>query len=88
MKRAEFPCNKCGACCRNVDKSEHTAHLNRGDGACKLYNDETKLCSDYENRPDICRVDLQFDLNYKDHMTWQQYLRLNMDACIALRRVN
>ena len=82
----EFPCERCGACCRNVDKAQETSFLDRGDGACRHYDDRLKLCSIYESRPDICRVDLQFAINYRQLMDWSSFVRLNLDACEALQR--
>lgn len=38
-----FKCDKCGECCRHLDKSEEYRELDRGDGVCK-YLDQN-LCS-------------------------------------------
>ncbi len=46
----EFECDRCGQCCEvlgNIMKAQ-----------CPSYDTQTKLCKDYENRPDFCRVEL------------------------------
>lgn len=83
-----FPCYKCGLCCQNVDKSEETKFLDRGDGTCRHYDEETKLCTIYETRPDICRVDKQYELNYKEQYSWQEFTELNLIACKILQEKN
>ncbi|WP_367179482.1 YkgJ family cysteine cluster protein [uncultured Oceanisphaera sp.] len=61
----EFPCYQCGKCCSNVHLSELTRYLDRGDGVCRHLDKVTKLCSIYNERPEICRVKVQYDKNYK-----------------------
>lgn len=81
----EFPCERCGACCRNVDKAEETRFLDRGDGSCRHYDDQFKICSIYESRPAICRVEHQFVIHYHHFMDWPEFIRLNMAACTSLQ---
>ncbi|WOB84892.1 MULTISPECIES: YkgJ family cysteine cluster protein [unclassified Providencia] len=76
-----FPCDKCGACCRHVDRAEETQFLDRGDGICKHYNETNLLCTIYHERPDICRVDKQYALNYANLYTWDEFVELNRVAC-------
>lgn len=81
----DFPCTCCGACCRNVNLAAETRWLDRGDGCCLHYEERSKLCSIYEVRPDICRVDVQFKSNYQKSMDWVQFVNLNLQACELLR---
>lgn len=83
---SDFPCTRCGACCRSVANNSTTDFLNRGDGVCKYLNDSTNLCSIYENRPDICRVDLQYKINYQKYISWDKFSELNQKACIILQK--
>ncbi|EMT5586590.1 TPA: YkgJ family cysteine cluster protein [Providencia stuartii] len=76
-----FPCDKCGACCRHVDRANETQFLDRGDGICKHYNEISMLCTIYEERPDICRVDKQYLLHYHDQYTWHEFVEVNRIAC-------
>lgn len=39
-----FVCDKCGCCCRNLDKSEIYSELDRGDGSCKYLEE---ICAQY-----------------------------------------
>lgn len=81
-----FPCSKCGACCRNIRNSELTIFLDRGDGTCKFYNDETKLCSNYDERPDICRITLYYQENLINVISWDNYVNINLEACKTLQK--
>jgi len=79
-----FPCTQCGLCCRNVHLAPETRYLDRGDGACRHYNDANKGCAIYAQRPDICRVDRQFELNYAARHSWDEFVRLNLQVCQLL----
>ncbi len=64
-----FPCEKCGSCCKAV-------------GCSYLKNN---LCSIYEARPDICRVDKVYEIFFKDKMTKDQFYKQDKLACQCLR---
>lgn len=78
-----FDCDKCGCCCRNLDKSPLYSDLNRGDGTCKYLTGN--LCSIYENRPFLCRVDDSYDRFFRDIMPKEKYLQLNEQMCKQLK---
>lgn len=78
-----FKCDCCGCCCRNLDKSELYAELDRGDGICKHIRDN--LCSVYENRPLLCRIDECYDLYFYKIMERDEYYRLNKIECQKLK---
>ena len=78
-----FVCYKCGACCRNLHLSEIYADLNRGDGVCKYL--QGNLCSIYDKRPLVCRIDDAYDEWFSDILTREQYYQLNYDGCKLLR---
>ena len=80
-----FECDRCGACCRNLNKSEIYKDLDRGDGCCKYYNDESKLCNIYEDRPLKCRIDDSYYAFYSKDMDIESYYALNKRACNMLR---
>lgn len=80
----EFPCNRCGACCRNVHLATETQYLDRGDGCCQHYDDNIKQCRIYANRPSICRVNEQYTMNYQHLMTWEKFVEVNVQACEKL----
>ncbi len=78
-----FKCDKCGQCCRYLDKSEIYKELDRGDGVC-IYL-VGNLCGIYEDRPLICRVDEAYYAFFGGLMTKQEYYRLNYHACDKLK---
>ena len=61
-----FECDRCGACCRHLDISKLYAELDRGDGTCKYLSGN--LCSIYEKRPLLCRVDESYQKFFKEVM--------------------
>ncbi|WP_428479711.1 YkgJ family cysteine cluster protein [Photobacterium japonica] len=79
-----FPCNGCGKCCANVHLSEQTRYLDRGDGICRHLNTTSKQCQIYEERPDICRVAVQFERHYAAKFTWEEFVSLNLAICDQL----
>lgn len=78
-----FHCEQCGGCCRHLNKSPIYADLDRGDGVCRYLSGN--LCSIYENRPIICRVDDCYDLYFKDSMSREDYESLNYAICIKIK---
>jgi len=82
----EFECKRCGCCCKNIGYVEEASHLDRGDGVCKYYSDDKKMCTIYDFRPDICRVDKMYK-RFKDKMTYDEYLNLSYDSCEELREL-
>ena len=79
-----FNCDKCGECCRNLQLSEIYRELDRGDGVCKYL--VGNLCSIYENRPTVCRVDECYDLFFKTEMTREEYYKKNYQMCKELKK--
>lgn len=79
-----FPCVQCGLCCQRVSLAEETRSLDRGDGTCLHYDAASKGCSIYNDRPDICRVDLQFERHYSQLYTWEGFVELNLAVCHQL----
>ncbi|WP_442879312.1 YkgJ family cysteine cluster protein, partial [Anaerorhabdus sp.] len=52
--------------------------------SCK-YLSSDNTCSIYEDRPDICRVDLQYKLFFSTKMTWNKFIQVNVNACTFLQ---
>ncbi|WP_454565848.1 YkgJ family cysteine cluster protein [Pseudomonas sp. AIG] len=80
-----FPCTQCGLCCQKVGMAEQTRALDRGDGTCRHYNATNKGCGIYNERPDICRVDRQYQLHYRQAYSWDRFVALNVEVCEALQ---
>jgi uncharacterized protein len=76
-----YPCTKCGACCRNI---KFIPQLDRGDGVCKHYDSDTKLCSIYDTRPLICRIDKAYDKIFNKFMTKKTFYNIQIKSCNKL----
>jgi len=83
----KFPCTQCGLCCQNTHLSNQTQFLNRGDGVCFHYDEKRKTCMIYEDRPDICRIDKQYQAKYSDRFTWKEFINENLRICLHLQEV-
>ena len=83
--KPEFHCSQCGACCMSVEGVEGFEELTADDGSCKLFDKETHLCTIYDERPLLCRVDEAFDAYYASSMSWEEYLDANYKSCKELR---
>lgn len=57
--------------------------LDRGDGVCKFLSEN--LCSIYENRPLLCRIDESFEKFFSDKMSREEFYTLNYQGCKALK---
>ena len=62
------------------------ADLDRGDGICRFFCEETHLCTIYKKRPDKCNVDRMYAKQFKTIMSIQEYYALNYRACEYLKR--
>lgn len=78
-----FKCSQCGECCRHLDRSELYRELDRGDGVCRYL--KGNLCSIYENRPLLCRIDESYDKFFSEIYTRDEYYRLNEQGCEILQ---
>ncbi len=78
-----FKCDKCGICCKNLHLSLLYGELDSGDGICRFLNDN--LCSIYENRPLLCRIDESYDAFFSSIVSKDEYYRLNYKACNNLK---
>ena len=45
------------------------------------------LCAIYDKRPQICRVEDQYLLNYQSQYSWQEFIALNQAACLILNKL-
>ena len=82
-----FICNKCGLCCKNINRIPDLKEFDSGNGVC-IHLGEDNLCNIYLSRPDICNVDKMFDKIFKYYMTRSEYDYLNSEGCKALQRGN
>lgn len=78
-----FNCSKCGECCTHLDMSELYKELDRGDGVCKYL--EENICSIYNERPLLCRVDESYNAFFKNQYSKEEYYKKNYEMCNLLR---
>ncbi|MGN6984118.1 YkgJ family cysteine cluster protein [Neisseria sp. P0008.S010] len=81
MTSEPFPCSACGLCCQRVSLSEQTAWLDRGDGICRHFDENTMLCSIYATRPLVCRVEDYYRAHLSEQISWQNFIRINVEVC-------
>lgn len=79
-----FSCDKCGLCCRNIDRSMLYRDLNDGTGNCKFLDKETNLCKIYDTRPKKCNIDAMYEF-FSKWMTYEDYIKLNIESCHILK---
>jgi len=83
----KFKCSKCGACCRNLDKSIHFAEYHKGDGVCMYFDIDSNLCTIYDKRPLLCNIDEAYYVYFENYMTRDEYYVQNYNACEVLREI-
>ncbi|MCI8860057.1 MAG: YkgJ family cysteine cluster protein [Lachnospiraceae bacterium] len=79
-----FVCDKCGECCRNLNLSPLYQQLDRGDGVCRYLSGN--LCSIYETRPLLCRIDESYHIFFQDTISKEEYYSLNYKACDKIKQ--
>lgn len=80
-----FPCTSCGKCCQQVSLSSQTAYLDRGDGTCQYFDDMEKLCTIYDERPLVCRVEGYYKKYLSQQYEWDDFVRINLEFCEKLK---
>lgn len=80
-----FKCDKCGLCCKQLNRSSIYSELDRGDGVCKFFDEKVNLCTIYQNRPLLCNIDKSYEIYFKNSMSKDEYYQLNYDACKKLK---
>ena len=78
-----FKCDKCGICCKSLAGIPIYKDLDRGDGTCMYLKDN--LCSIYEQRPILCRVDDAYNKYFKQRMLLEEYYNENYKICKLLK---
>ena len=79
----QYKCENCGECCKNWNPANYNPDIVDENGVC-IYLNSNNLCTIYETRPDFCRNDLWYELQYKDKMSLEEYLHWQLIGCKAL----
>ncbi|MBR2361799.1 MAG: YkgJ family cysteine cluster protein [Spirochaetaceae bacterium] len=77
-----FQCSQCGICCRRLPDLAPFDKLHDGDGVCRFL--DGSLCSIYDERPLLCRVDESYHL-FEHLMSYEEYLEINYTSCVILQ---
>ncbi len=85
-RRKMFKCKRCGLCCKSVSLSPLYAELNRGDGICKYFDNNSLLCTIYDHRPLVCNVDAMYETYLAYKMSKNEFYKLNYAGCRALEQ--
>ena len=80
-----FSCDKCGLCCMHINESNLDDGMNRGDGVCRFFDDDTHLCKIYDERPIFCNVDKFYEEHLADKFSIEEYYQVNYKSCKTLK---
>ena len=80
-----FPCSGCGLCCQNISNVAELQKFDLGNGICIHYDGFKNECKIYNERPDICKVDKMFELQYKAYFTKEEFYIENAKVCNSLQ---
>ena len=85
VKKLDFNCVRCGACCSQLPLFHGIyGELDRGDGICRHFDEQKRICRIYEHRPDLCNVRKGYAL-FKRNITWEMYVEQVKQGCLLLR---
>ncbi|WP_374048348.1 YkgJ family cysteine cluster protein [uncultured Bacteroides sp.] len=95
----KFICEKCGACCRNIERWRYNSkRLNKLlgvelvfpykdiNGICE-YLTEDNTCSIYERRPNACRTEYVFSLLKKIGLSDEEIILMQKRSCTINRNI-
>ena len=80
-----FPCTSCGLCCQNISNIKELKDFDTGNGICIHFDPLNNGCKIYEDRPNICRIDKMFQLEYNKYFTKEAFYMENAKVCNALQ---
>ena len=90
IRDRNFDCSKCGLCCRSLGRNPifRELGLDPGNGICVFLDQATNLCTIYEDRPLICRVDDLYASSeeLREEMSKSEWHKLNKEICEKLQK--
>lgn len=94
---SNFKCDKCGSCCRNVERWRNNSKklsellgvelvfpIRDINGICE-YLSEDNTCTIYDRRPDVCRTGYIFSLLKKLGFLDKEILLMQKQSCAINR---
>ena len=78
----DFPCIQCGLCCRTLRNVPAAVDLRDENGVCKHL--EGNLCGIYADRPLECNVEQMYLKHFKDAVTKDEFIRMNLKSCVDI----
>ncbi|OBZ33638.1 YkgJ family cysteine cluster protein [Megasphaera sp. DISK 18] len=84
--RMNFPCIRCGECCRHAGEVPQLASSTDADGVCLYLDKRTNRCTIYATRPKVCNVSYMYQHYFKDPMTEREFIQKNLQVCCHLNK--
>lgn len=84
MDKTRFNCDACGECCRHIDRIPQLRAFDDGTGVCVHLKEN--LCDIYENRPEVCCVDVMYNKYYSTQYTKDEFYKINEQVCRELKK--
>jgi len=80
----EFPCSKCGLCCKILKdiKVNNFPYIIDETGKCEKLTDDN-LCSVYDNRPFICNIE---EVTERIGINKSEFYKLNIEMCNKIKK--
>jgi Fe-S-cluster containining protein len=75
----DFPCIKCGLCCKTLKNIPILSEYDNGNGVCRYL--ANNLCSIYDSRPLVCNVEAMYSKYFAPDMTEREFIIANLEAC-------
>lgn len=88
LNNGDFPCDRCGECCRNLWMfGEDYRWLLGADGMmCRYFEPDTNLCAIYPVRPLICNIKIGHAVLFNE-MPFSVFLDRNLEGCVFLKEL-
>lgn len=81
----DFPCTKCGACCKNISDIKELESFDIGNGVCRHLDTQNNACKIYAVRPTICRINAMYEQEYRRLYSKEEFYALNIESCKILQ---
>ena len=82
----KFVCDKCGACCRQLQFFGNIySELDSGNGVCIYLDRDTNSCTIYKDRPSICKIEHGYSVYFSD-VNYDEYINITKKACALLKK--